>query len=365
MNRNRMIAALASAAVCLTGIAPMTADADMIVTQEGAEQFFQHYPVVYQNAECTWYSNWDTVEGNGYRSVYYTQGSPSAGLSCTVSRSEITEDRLNEIIGKFFDDSYHVSVSETLTALTYSQRTEPTWSIVIHDSENRAETEEKAKAFYDALSGSCTALGGRFQKNLQLYYHIYDLTCFCSYDFSLGTTDGTDGGEKVLALVSAQFPEWEVTLSGSEKEWYTIRKTGYDLYEVPLEEYLTVEDAIREQLGYAPFRVWYPEELEILPQVTYYPDPAEETFGDADQDGEVNIKDAQAVLTAAGDLRLGLDTGLTELQLRAADVDGDGQVTVKDAQYILVYYANTRAEIECSWQSVTGNPNAPAESNLI
>ena len=87
-------------------------------------------------------------------------------------------------------------------------------------------------------------------------------------------------------------------------------------------------------------------------------------FGDANKDGEMNVKDAQAALTAAGDIRIGLTPQISTDGIAAADVDGDGTLTVKDVQYILIYYANTRAEIECSWRSVTGNPNAPAESNL-
>ena len=87
-------------------------------------------------------------------------------------------------------------------------------------------------------------------------------------------------------------------------------------------------------------------------------------FGDANQDGDLNVKDAQAALSAAGDIRLGLTPQISAEGIAVADVDGDGTLTVKDAQYILMYYANTRAEIDCSWQSLTGNPNAPAQSNL-
>ena len=87
-------------------------------------------------------------------------------------------------------------------------------------------------------------------------------------------------------------------------------------------------------------------------------------FGDANQDGELNAKDTQAALIASADIRIGLTPQISAEGISAADVDGDGTLTVKDAQYILMYYANTRAEIECSWQSLTGNLNAPAESNL-
>ena len=71
-----------------------------------------------------------------------------------------------------------------------------------------------------------------------------------------------------------------------------------------------------------------------------------------------------AALIAAADIRLGLEPKISAEAISIGDVDGDGKLTVKDSQYILIYYANTRASIECSWQSLTGNPNAPAESNL-
>ena len=87
-------------------------------------------------------------------------------------------------------------------------------------------------------------------------------------------------------------------------------------------------------------------------------------FGDVNQDDLVNVKDSQAALIAAGNVRLGLEAGITDEQLGIADVDGDGRCTVKDAQYILIYYANTRTGTECSWRSLTGNPKAPDYLNL-
>lgn len=87
-------------------------------------------------------------------------------------------------------------------------------------------------------------------------------------------------------------------------------------------------------------------------------------FGDANQDSKLDVKGAQEALVSAGDIRIGLDPQISAKGIAAVDVDGDGTLTVKDAQYIMMYYANTRAEIECSLRSLTDNPSAPAESNL-
>ena len=86
----------------------------------------------------------------------------------------------------------------------------------------------------------------------------------------------------------------------------------------------------------------------------------EPMFGDTDGDHRISIQDAQTVLRAAADLRLGLTPALSDERIALTDVDGDGTLTVKDAQYILMYYANTRVGVDCSWRTLTGNPDAPA-----
>ena len=89
-------------------------------------------------------------------------------------------------------------------------------------------------------------------------------------------------------------------------------------------------------------------------------------FGDVNGNGKVEATDSMITLIAAGDIMAGMEdkVKLTESQLKIADVDGDGTVTQKDAQYILMYFGNTNSEIECTWRSMTNNPNAPDYSNL-
>lgn len=96
-----------------------------------------------------------------------------------------------------------------------------------------------------------------------------------------------------------------------------------------------------------------------------YQEPAKDpVFGDVNGNGTVEATDATLALQCAGDLSSGLGTALTAAQRATADVDGSGSVTQKDAQYILIYFGNTNAKIACTWRSLTGNPNAPANSNL-
>ncbi len=91
---------------------------------------------------------------------------------------------------------------------------------------------------------------------------------------------------------------------------------------------------------------------------------ADTLFGDVDRNGSVNSLDALAALKAAAALLSQLTPELDDAQMGIADVDGSGVVTVMDAQYILRYYANTTSGLACNWRELTGNPNAPAYSNL-
>ena len=96
----------------------------------------------------------------------------------------------------------------------------------------------------------------------------------------------------------------------------------------------------------------------------YLAKTADFIFGDVNGNGKVEATDSLITLIAAGDQMAGNPVKLTESQLKIADVDGDGAVTQKDAQYILMYFGNTNSEIECTWRSLTHNPNAPDYSNL-
>ena len=60
--------------------------------------------------------------------------------------------------------------------------------------------------------------------------------------------------------------------------------------------------------------------------------------GDADGSGEVDVTDAQLVLSAYCEAIAGNPNPLNDAQQKAADVDGNQEVDVKDAQYILTYY---------------------------
>lgn len=80
---------------------------------------------------------------------------------------------------------------------------------------------------------------------------------------------------------------------------------------------------------------------------------AEADTGDADGDGAVSSADAQLVLQAYTAAFTGMDSGLTEAQLKAADVNGDKEVTVEDAQLILLYYTeNYVAMNKVTWQEL-------------
>ena len=92
--------------------------------------------------------------------------------------------------------------------------------------------------------------------------------------------------------------------------------------------------------------------------------PCSGLFGDVNQDGRIDVHDADTFYHACADIRIGLREPFSDELFALVDVDGDGRLTYRDMNYILMYYANTRIGIECSWRSLTGNPNAPSQSNL-
>lgn len=80
---------------------------------------------------------------------------------------------------------------------------------------------------------------------------------------------------------------------------------------------------------------------------------AEAVTGDTDSDGAVSSADAQLALQAYTAAFSGMDSGLTEAQLKAADVNGDNEVSVEDAQLILLYYTeNYVAMNKVTWQEL-------------
>ena len=83
-----------------------------------------------------------------------------------------------------------------------------------------------------------------------------------------------------------------------------------------------------------------------VPRVAY-------TLGDLNENGTVQLEDAEAALAAYTAAAGQLDTGLTETQSYAADPDGNGTLTLSDAQHILRYYTvNTLGQQNVSWVDI-------------
>lgn len=89
--------------------------------------------------------------------------------------------------------------------------------------------------------------------------------------------------------------------------------------------------------------------------VTTTAEPAQAAFlrGDVDDNGTVDVTDAQLTLAAYARRIAGKPLGLTDLQFRAANVNLDEQLSVEDAQFILKYYArNTVAKNPTAWEEL-------------
>lgn len=89
--------------------------------------------------------------------------------------------------------------------------------------------------------------------------------------------------------------------------------------------------------------------------VTTTAEPAQAAFlrGDVDDNGTVDVTDAQLTLAAYARRIAGKPLGLTDPQFRAANVNLDEQLSVEDAQFILKYYArNTVAKNPTTWEEL-------------
>lgn len=74
-----------------------------------------------------------------------------------------------------------------------------------------------------------------------------------------------------------------------------------------------------------------------------------------DGNDEVSVEDAQLALKSYTKRIAGVDMGLTEEQIKAADVNEDGELSVDDAQNILIYYVNnTVAGNVLTWEQLLG-----------
>ena len=78
-------------------------------------------------------------------------------------------------------------------------------------------------------------------------------------------------------------------------------------------------------------------------------------LGDVNLDGTVSVEDAQLTLTAYVNIMADMDSGLSDIQKRAADVNADGEISVDDAQNILLYYVkNTLTGTPVTWEELLG-----------
>ncbi len=84
------------------------------------------------------------------------------------------------------------------------------------------------------------------------------------------------------------------------------------------------------------------------------------TRGDINDDGEINVADAQLALNAYVKAMAGKESDLTEQQTLAADVNEDQEISVNDAQTILLYYVkNTLSGTPTAWEDLLGNQRQP------
>ena len=348
-------AALAALLLC-TG---MPCGAATIETPEAAEQFYQQFPIVYQNGDTVWRSNAQEI---GKSTLYFTEEAPCAEISCAVRLPGLSRYALNELVTQAVGESGTVSLDCGIYSEKESGKTEAVRIVHVRGTSLSAETADR---LYDTLNSAAVLYQYSYQPEVTEYMGLAMNSTLCWYDFRFSQDETAFG--KLTALIEAEYPGWEVQPQDGISASVRMKDGAFET--ALTADYLAMEDAIAEKLGIGAVRAVYPEPIVISTECRHYLEPDGEIspqllFGDVNESGDVNIKDVMAALQAAGDLSIGLEPKLTAGQLLHADADGDGEVTVKDALCLLIYYGNTNSGIACDWRSITGNPLAPDYSNL-
>ncbi len=100
------------------------------------------------------------------------------------------------------------------------------------------------------------------------------------------------------------------------------------------------------------------ENGETSETIIRFTDISMPTYGDANDDGYIDLSDSQCVLKYYADAAAGLDPLFAEdpdynsMLFTYADVDFDGVITLDDAAYILRYYAQSAAGMYPSWDDI-------------
>mgnify|MGYP002774550465 CR=1 FL=1 len=91
---------------------------------------------------------------------------------------------------------------------------------------------------------------------------------------------------------------------------------------------------------------------ELLEQATiHYNSILEELLlADLDNSGSVDSTDVFYILLGVAQNAVGMDSGWTPAQEKAADIDGSGAVDSTDVFYVLLYIARNSAGIPTTWE---------------
>ena len=117
-----------------------------------------------------------------------------------------------------------------------------------------------------------------------------------------------------------------------------------------MEQYYSLFNPYLEKIGYSVNTL---EEYKFYKESKVFPERSPYPLGDLNENGTVQLEDAEAALAAYTAAAGQLDTGLTETQSYAADPDGNGTLTLSDAQHILRYYTvNTLGQQNVSWVDI-------------
>lgn len=305
----------------------------------------KRYPDIWTDPDTgtVYYSNWSLKDAK-FKTMFSTNSKPYSELTVVLPQDTLTEEELTAICKTYFDDSYQFDdighfYSETGVA------------VKISDPSARVETEQKCDLLYEALHDKYELLEFTYSMDIQNYteYTMFDAwVCIYSANTDGLGTEETQLGENLSAFLAEKYPDWEVRTETGDTQRYAVRKKGFELYDVPMTEYLDISDSIKKELGYTTGRIALAMASYRPKAVKYYLHP----MGDVNMNGDVDIADAQFVLQEYCNVVVAKGVGvLTEEQRKLADVvprqywNDDNEALMMDAQTILMYYAESLVDL--------------------
>ena len=351
MNKKKWIAILAGAALAGSLLTAMPVSALYQITAEvpdGYEQFEDG-------------GSLDFVSKNGYYPVYKSVFNANRVLVLTdyhcnvvelevpttpenmVSKYETIKEKYADVVDTF--DQYWQELSDGVLHITMCDTVDENGKQIQDPSMITSKRGEMQRMCQELLEA-----GAVTSASYTPYYAVLNLG---DYQDFLYLKQVSQTEEVITAFVQQQFGEDKIVGQIDDTDGYYYIK-GFKNADA-LFAASTILEKQFEGARAVPVAIFLLADEQTYTTKTVNLLTAADACGDVDNDGNVSVEDAVAVLTYYAQQSAGLEAMLTqaadteESAFLSADVDGDGQITVEDAVAILTYYAKKSAGLDAAW----------------